>query len=69
MTAQSPHGSASECVLCHGAPGVERTEWEKGMRPMPPPLAEEATHWSSAELFWIVRHVQDDGDARHRRHS
>lgn len=44
------------CVLCHGAPGVERTEWAKGMRPIPPPLAEEATRWNSAEIFWIVRH-------------
>ena len=31
-------GSFDEmCVLCHGAPGVERTEWANGMRPIPPP--------------------------------
>lgn len=44
------------CAQCHGAPGEERTEWAMGMRPMPPPLSEEATHWNSAELFWIIRY-------------
>lgn len=43
------------CVVCHGAPGVERGEFGKGMNPTPPDLVEEAEEWSDAELFWIIR--------------
>lgn len=41
---------------CHAGPGAERGEMARGLRPAPPELAREATHWSSAELFWIVKH-------------
>ena len=44
------------CVACHGAPGVPPAEMGRGLRPEPPPLAEAARHWSTAELFWIVKH-------------
>src|SRR3546814_17730570 len=44
------------CVACHGAPGVERTEMGKGLRPQPPPLAHVVAEWSTEELFWIVKH-------------
>src|SRR3546814_6534124 len=44
------------CVACHGAPGVERTEMGKGLRPQPPPLANVVEEWSTEELFWIVKH-------------
>jgi mono/diheme cytochrome c family protein len=47
---------ASTCVVCHGAPGVERGEIGKGITPTPPDLAHAAREWSEKELFWIVKH-------------
>lgn len=44
------------CVECHGAPGVERGEYGKGLNPEPPELSEEAAEFSDAELFWITKH-------------
>ncbi|MGH6795126.1 MAG: c-type cytochrome [Methylocella sp.] len=43
------------CVVCHGAPGKERSDIGKSLRPEPPNLAEASQQWSSAELFWIVK--------------
>lgn len=44
------------CVVCHGAPGVERSELGKGLRPTGPDLAESARHMESEEIFWTVKH-------------
>lgn len=44
------------CVLCHGAPDVERSEIGQGMVPRPPQLAERAQAWTPAEIFWVVSH-------------
>lgn len=44
------------CVVCHGAPGVERGEFGRGMTPTPPALSEAAGQFSSRELFWIAKH-------------
>jgi mono/diheme cytochrome c family protein len=44
------------CVVCHGAPGVERGEFGQGMNPTPPDLAEMAERYSARELFWITKH-------------
>lgn len=44
------------CVVCHGAPGVERGEFGKGITPTPPELSEAAAEWSVKELFWITKH-------------
>lgn len=44
------------CVHCHGAPGAEPHEWTRGMVPNPPGLSHAAADWSTAELFWIVKH-------------
>jgi mono/diheme cytochrome c family protein len=44
------------CVVCHGAPGVDRGEIGKGLTPTPPFLHREAAEWSDRELFWIVKH-------------
>lgn len=44
------------CVDCHGAPGVEPSEWARGMVPQPPDLARAADRWTTAEIFWIVKH-------------
>lgn len=47
---------ANTCVQCHGAPGVERGELGKGIRPTPPNLSEAVAEWSDRELFWIFKH-------------
>jgi mono/diheme cytochrome c family protein len=46
----------SMCVVCHGAPGVERGELGKGITPTPPELSEEAAEFTTRELFWITKH-------------
>lgn len=43
------------CVVCHGAPGKERTDISKGLLPEAPKLADVATEWGNAQLFWIVK--------------
>ncbi|SCZ56249.1 c-type cytochrome [Thiohalomonas denitrificans] len=44
------------CVICHGAPGVERSELGKGLRPTGPDLSESVRHRKPEELFWTVKH-------------
>jgi mono/diheme cytochrome c family protein len=44
------------CVVCHGAPGVERGEFGKGITPTPPSLSERAAEYTPRELFWIAKH-------------
>ncbi len=44
------------CVVCHGAPGVERGEFGKGLNPEPPDLAHAARDLSDEELFWVTKH-------------
>ena len=44
------------CVQCHGAPGKKRGEIGLGLRPEPPGLSEVARRWTTAQLFWIVKH-------------
>lgn len=44
------------CVVCHGAPGIDRGEFGQGMTPTPPDLVEEADAWTARELFWVVKH-------------
>ena len=44
----------SECAMCHGAPGVDRARWVKGMTPPPPYLLDAARVWSRKDLYWIV---------------
>jgi mono/diheme cytochrome c family protein len=43
------------CVYCHGAPGVDATDWAQGITPEPPYLPDTVRRWQPAELFWIVR--------------
>src|ERR1700686_1992356 len=47
---------AEHCVVCHGAPGVERGDIAEGLSPRPPSLADAARFYTPAELFWIVKH-------------
>jgi mono/diheme cytochrome c family protein len=44
------------CVYCHGAPGKDPGDIGKGLNPEPPYLADTVSRWSSAELFWIIKH-------------
>jgi hypothetical protein len=44
------------CAHCHGGIGAGKAEWAAGMRPHPPALARVADKWSSAEIFWMVKH-------------
>ena len=45
----------SMCIICHAAPGKERTDIRKGLQPEPPNLAEAVKQWNNAELFWIIK--------------
>jgi cytochrome c len=46
---------AAHCAVCHGAPGVPKDDMAEGMYPSPPDLAETASRFTPAELFWIVK--------------
>lgn len=44
------------CLVCHGAPGVELSEIGKGLNPAAPNLAHRGTqHESDGELYWTIR--------------
>ena len=47
---------AAHCAVCHGAPGVPKGDIGRGLYPPPPDLAKAVQPYSSAELFWIVKH-------------
>jgi mono/diheme cytochrome c family protein len=47
---------AEHCAICHGAPGVERSDLAEGLYPRPPNLADAARLYTLRELFWIVKH-------------
>jgi mono/diheme cytochrome c family protein len=47
---------AAHCVICHGGPGVPRSEIAHGLYPPPADLALAAGRYSPAELFWILKH-------------
>ncbi len=50
------------CALCHGAPGVERSEIGNGLSPHPPALVETADDWTVEQVYWLVAHgVGDTG--------
>ncbi|HEV2130804.1 MAG TPA: cytochrome c [Longimicrobiaceae bacterium] len=50
------HHFDAMCVVCHGAPGESPSEIGEGLNPNPPELSEVVPEWSSAELYWIVKH-------------
>jgi mono/diheme cytochrome c family protein len=43
------------CTVCHGGPGIERSEVGKGLNPQAPNLAEAVKGWTPRQLFWIVK--------------
>jgi cytochrome c553 len=45
---------SESCATCHGAPGIDRLDWAKGMLPVPPHLSREAEDYTVAQIFWIV---------------
>lgn len=55
LLASGFHHYDEMCVVCHGAPGVERSEIGKGIQPEPPDLSEEPGQWTLLEVFWITR--------------
>jgi mono/diheme cytochrome c family protein len=46
----------AHCEQCHGAPGIARAEFAKGLLPVPSSLSQAAHDWLPAELYWITRH-------------
>lgn len=50
------------CRTCHGAPGKKPDPWQ--LYPPSPDLADalRVTHWSDAEVFWIIKNgIKDTG--------
>jgi cytochrome c553 len=47
---------ASQCAVCHGAPGEEPSPVTQAATPPPPDLVGTAGSWSDRQLFWIVKH-------------
>jgi cytochrome c553 len=46
----------TDCVPCHGAPGVRRDDANDHLVPIPPELSKVVGEWRPRELFWIVKH-------------
>lgn len=44
------------CVMCHGGPGVEKSEAGKGLNPDAPDLARTAPEWTLNDVYWIADH-------------
>lgn len=52
----------SMCVICHGAPGSERSLIGQGLSPDPPHLVRTAPGWTVEQVYWLVTHgVGDTG--------
>jgi mono/diheme cytochrome c family protein len=47
---------AAHCAVCHGAPGVPKSDIGRGLYPAPPDLAMATRIYSPTELFWLVKH-------------
>ncbi len=47
---------ASQCAVCHGAPGEQPSPVIQAATPPPPDLAKTAGSWSGRQLFWIIKH-------------
>ena len=46
---------ALHCVACHLAPGVNRSDLNRGLYPHPPNLAQQAPP-EARHAFWVVKH-------------
>ena len=47
---------SEHCAICHGAPGIQRSDIAEGLHPRPPNLAKSVKLYTPSELFWIVKH-------------
>lgn len=47
---------SNDCVGCHGEAGKPPSEFGATFYPPAPQLAQTATQYSEAELFWIAKH-------------
>lgn len=45
----------TDCMSCHGGPGVARADWVKGLEPTPPFLLDVGKRYSAAELNYILQ--------------
>lgn len=45
----------SDCMMCHGGPGVARARWVRGLTPTPPYLLDAGQRWTKPQLFWILQ--------------
>jgi mono/diheme cytochrome c family protein len=43
------------CEMCHGGPGVEKSDIGKGLYPNPPNLMDSAKELGANRLFWVIR--------------
>lgn len=43
------------CVYCHAAPGVERSDFAKGLYPHAPHIYRWASHMNPKEVFWTIK--------------
>jgi mono/diheme cytochrome c family protein len=43
------------CVVCHGAPGVPKSEIGMGLNPDAPNLSKEGAEQSPERLFWVLK--------------
>lgn len=64
---KNPHGDAASiaaglvhyrenCLMCHGAPGVEGGKLSKGLNPSAPELDMDDDSRPEGEIFWIIKH-------------
>jgi mono/diheme cytochrome c family protein len=49
------HHYRSQCLRCHGAPGVSPDDLGFGMNPAPANLVATAREWHAAEIYWVVK--------------
>lgn len=46
----------NDCVGCHGEPGKPPSEFGVTFYPQAPQLAQNATEYTEAEIFWVAKH-------------
>lgn len=44
----------TDCMSCHGGPGIARADWVKGLEPTPPFLLDSGQRWTPAQLDYIL---------------
>lgn len=56
MLDEGRHHYVEMCVVCHGAPGVDRGEVGQGLKPLPPELSHSAEEFTISEIYWVTEH-------------